>query len=48
MLSATLEKINFFLFKKTVYDSFRRGITVEKCKTKAIQADLNKFRHIQA
>ena len=48
ILSATIEKIKFFLFRKTVYGSFKQGITMEKCKTKAIQADLTIFPHIQA
>ena len=44
-LSATLEKIKFCLFRKTVYGSFRhrQGIKMEICKTKAIQADLGIF-----
>ena len=37
ILSAILEKIKFFLFKKTAYDSFKEGITMGKCKT-AVQA----------
>ena len=47
MLSATLEKIKFCLFKKTVYGSFRhrQGIAMEICKTKAIQTDLSIFWH---
>ena len=48
ILSAAIEKINFFLFKKTIYGSFRQGITMEKCKTRAIQADLTIFTHIPA
>ena len=31
-----------------VYDSFRKGITMEKCKTKTIQTGLDTFRHNQA
>ena len=48
ILSATLEKIKFCLFKKTVYGSFRQDITTEKCKIKAIQADIDIFTHILA
>ena len=48
ILSATLEKIKFCLFKKTVYGSFRKDITMEKCKIKAIQADIDIFTHILA
>ena len=47
-MSATIEKIIFFLFKKTIYGSFRQGITMEKCKTKAIQADLTIPTHISS
>ena len=43
-----MEKIFFFLLKKTIYDSFRLGIAMEKCKTKAIQADLTILTHIPA
>ena len=42
MLSA-----KFYLFKKTANGSFRQGITMGKCKTKVVQADLNIFTHIQ-
>ena len=48
ILSAAIEKIKFFLFKKTVYGSFRQVITLEKCITKAIQANLTIFTHIPA
>ena len=34
ILSVTLQTINC-LFKKIVYGSFRQGITMEKCKTRA-------------
>ena len=47
ILPATIEKIKFCLFKKTNV-SFRQGITIGKCKTKSIQADVVIFRHIQA
>ena len=40
------KKSNFDSLKK-VYGSFRQGITMEKCKTKAIQANLGIFTHIQ-
>ena len=43
---ATIEKIKFCLFKKIVYGSFRHVITMEKSKTKAIQAELGIFTHI--
>ena len=33
---------------KVVYDSFRQGITMGKCKTKTIQTDIGTFRHNQA
>ena len=46
--SSYYKKIKFSLSKKTVYDSFRQGITMGKCKTKAIQTDLGTFRHSQA
>ena len=42
-LSATLGKVKFCLFKKTVSGSFRQRITMRKCKTKAAQADLGIF-----
>ena len=45
---ATLEKIKFCLFKKTVYSSFKQGITMVKCKIKAIQAYLGISTHITA
>ena len=48
ILSATLEKVKFCFFKKTVYKSFRQGITMEKCKAKGIQVDLGIVRHILA
>ena len=32
---------------KTVYGSFRSGITMGKCKTKTIQEGLGTFRHNQ-
>ena len=48
MLSETIEKINVLLFKKTIYGFFGQSITMEKCKTKAIQADLIIFKHIPA
>ena len=48
ILSATLDKIKFCLFKKAVYGSFRQEVTMEKCKTKAIQADVGIFTHILA
>ena len=48
ILPATIEKITFLLFKKIVYGSFRKGITIGKCKTKAIQRDLGTFRHNRA
>ena len=32
MLSTTLEKNNFFVFKKTIYGSLRQGIVMEKQK----------------
>ena len=38
ILPVTIEKIKFLLFSKTVYGSFRQGITIGKCKTKAIHA----------
>ena len=41
------KKSNFDSLKK-VYGSFRQGITMEKCKTKAIQANLGIFTHIRA
>ena len=47
MPPATIEEIKFLLSKKTVYGSFRQTITMGKFKTKAIQADLGTFRHIQ-
>ena len=47
-LPATIEKIKFCLFKKTVYGSFKQWITMGRHKTKAIQADLRIFTHIQA
>ena len=34
ILLATLDKIKLFLFKKTVYSSFRQGSAMEKCKQK--------------
>ena len=40
MLSPAIEKIEFFLFKKTIYGSFRQEIAMGKCKTK--------FRYIDA
>ena len=43
--SATIEKIKFCLFNKTTSRSFRQGITMEKCKTKAIQGILGFFTH---
>ena len=48
LLSATLEKIIFCLFKKRVYGSLRhrQGITMEICKTEATQAGLGIFWHI--
>ena len=42
-LSATLGKVKFCLFKKTVSGSFRQRITMRKCKAKAAQADLGIF-----
>ena len=39
--------IKFLFSKKTVYGSFRQGITMGECKTKAIQANLGIFRHNQ-
>ena len=49
ILSATIEKINFFLSRKQeICGSFRKGITMEKCKTDAVQADLTIFTHIPA
>ena len=45
MLPATIEKKTKFLLSKKVYSSFRQGITVGKCKTKAIQTDLGTFKH---
>ena len=42
---ATIERIKLLLFKNTVYGSFRQGITMFKCKTKAIQEDLGIFKH---
>ena len=36
------------MFKKTVYGSFRSGVTMGKFKIKAIQTDLGTFRHYQA
>ena len=49
MLSATMKKIKYFFFKKTIYGSIRQRMTTGKCKTKAIQADLGifTFLHIQ-
>ena len=48
ILPATLEKIKFCLFKKTVWGSFKQWIRMGNCKAKAIQADLGIFTHIQA
>ena len=48
ILPVTIKKNQFCLFKKTVYASFKQWITMGKCKTKAIQADLDIFTHIQA
>ena len=47
ILPVTIEKIDFFLSKKTVYGSIRLGITMGECKTKAIQTNLGIFRHNQ-
>ena len=47
MLPATIEKIKCLLSKKTVYGSFRKEITMDKCKTKAIHSDLGTFRDNQ-
>ena len=47
MLAADLEKIKILLSKKTVYCSFRCGITMGECKMKAIQTNLGTFRHNQ-
>ena len=44
---ATIKKLNFVLFKKTVFGFFRQRIAMGKCETKAIQTDLDIFRHIQ-
>ena len=44
ILLATIEGIRFCLLEKTDYGSFRQGITISKCKTKAIQADLGILR----
>ena len=41
--SATIEKIKYFVFKKTINGSIRQRMTMGKCKTKAIQADLGVF-----
>ena len=43
MLSATIEKIKYFVFKKTINGSIRQRKAMGKCKTKAIQADLGVF-----
>ena len=48
MLPGTIDKIKLYLFKKTVYGSFRQEITMGNCKTIAIQADLGIFTHIPA
>ena len=48
ILPATVDKIKFYLFKKTVYGSFRQEIIMGKCKTKAIQADVGMFTDIPA
>ena len=45
---STIKKIKFLLFNKTVYGSFRLGIRMGKCKTKAIQTYWGSFRHNQA
>ena len=42
-----LEKNKLLFPKKTVNGSFRYGITMSKCRTKAIQTDLPTFRHNQ-
>ena len=48
IVSATTQKIKSFFFKKTIFVYFRQNVTMGKCKTKAIQADLGKFTHITA
>ena len=47
---ASIEKNKFLLFKKTLYGSTItiQGITIGKCKTKTVQADLGIFWHDQA
>ena len=45
ILPATKEKIKYLLIKKTVYGSFRYGILMAKCKTKAIQTGLDTCRY---
>ena len=40
ILPATIEKIKFCFFKKTVYGYLKQWITIGKCKRKAIQTDL--------
>ena len=42
------KKDKFLPSKKTVYDSFRYGTIMAKCKTKAIQTDLGTPRYNQA
>ena len=37
--------LKFLLSKKSVYCSFRCGITLSECKTKAIQTNLGTSRH---
>ena len=39
--------MKFLLSKKTVYVSFRLGITMGECKAKATQTNLGIFRHNQ-
>ena len=48
ILPATIGKIKFYLFKKTVYGSLRQEIIMGKCTTKAIQADVGMFTDIPA
>ena len=42
------KKNKLCLFKKAAFGSFRQGITMGKCKTKAIQADVGIFTYIPA
>ena len=45
ILPTSIEKIKFLLSKKTVDGSFRSGITMGECKTKAIQTNLGTLTH---